>query len=642
LGDLRLIEHPEWFEPFVLHWMRLSKVNAEIWVSNALRYDTWEPVAVGEQFSTSVLDVFRVVYEILSFWERLQWQHTEAAEEHLFAELSASVCGCVHTFCQLTVEHILQVQRNHHGHRSHHGRGGVGGHGDATAAEPDMARFSDGALCTGLNNLAEAAKQLQILRREMKVEAVAESHLERARRSIEGHSGRLLEHRAVSVFRKTENALRHGMQALTADIATVIRPRLHGDLDAIIRGFNALQTPTSPSAFASTALSGLLDQEAFERVEDADEPESKVSAARWLLSLTSNLRIRQQRRTSKVDELQQDGYLNTLLMLFASELQHEHTVNMVAHDVFEVLLGCLADILLDYDAEAQRERIVPLMGALLSELQQFFHGDGDGVNMEVLDACADRTIKPLLRSCLYDVEDLITQYYQCAGTHFGNVIRAASGLAHGEDGIVDEASGRPILASRAVSATATPSGIVVRMRLSQRGLGGGKLSIRVLDVTGAPGGPTYLVVRVMPSFERKPYKAKTSSRAPAAKGRVPFDEVITLAHVRGGVVLEVRVKVGGTKVSKGTVVGEALIPVALLPELTLDQAITVPLSALSHHGRISELQHLIKQRAGMHREAKHFITEYPHLKAGGRTGKGQQTLGSPVVAPIKEADTTFA
>lgn len=61
-----------------MHWMVLSKTNGCKWIKNSLALDTWQPVDAvsGELYSTSVLDVFRALFDILDFWEKLKWPGT--------------------------------------------------------------------------------------------------------------------------------------------------------------------------------------------------------------------------------------------------------------------------------------------------------------------------------------------------------------------------------------------------------------------------------------------------------------------------------------------------------------------------------------------------------------------------------------
>lgn len=118
--QLRLSQYTQWFEPFVVHWIALAKTNGCKWIQSSIDQDPFTPIHDSELYSNSVLDVFTALYEILDFWDKIQWpgrpsssvklllmSHTdkEAAEEFLFDKLVDSVCTCVVYF----TEQLLKI-----------------------------------------------------------------------------------------------------------------------------------------------------------------------------------------------------------------------------------------------------------------------------------------------------------------------------------------------------------------------------------------------------------------------------------------------------------------------------------------------------------------------------------------------------
>ncbi len=137
LSSLLLSQYLRWFEPFVFHWILLSKKSSASWISNSIELDSWEPVREGDLYSTSVLDVFRALFEILDFWNKIQWPDAEVYVEHFFPPLAQSVCYCVKWYAENVrkkIESSVEVLS-----------------GDADFYITDR-------ICVGLNNLEEASE----------------------------------------------------------------------------------------------------------------------------------------------------------------------------------------------------------------------------------------------------------------------------------------------------------------------------------------------------------------------------------------------------------------------------------------------------------------------------------------------------
>jgi hypothetical protein len=242
LQDMELRHYYRWFEPFVRHFMELSKVNGSKWIRNSLQLDTWKPVdlAGGELYSTSVLDVYRALFDILDFWEKLKWPDAEAAEEFLFAYLADSVCACVGFYGDAVLEIKYPEE-----------------------TKPD--EFGDDGLfyfgksrIQALNNLEEALVKFGEVKDYMRVDEVAASHLRRAQAANENHSGRVLPHKALRYFDEAERRLRSAMQVLADSASRLICQRVNHDLVLIARGF--LHYSTDATAFVESSLSCMLDE----------------------------------------------------------------------------------------------------------------------------------------------------------------------------------------------------------------------------------------------------------------------------------------------------------------------------------------------------------------------------------------------
>lgn len=136
LSTLKLSDYLRWFEPFVLHWIFLSKKSSAMWISNSIEIDSWQPVREGDLYSTSVLDVFRALFEILDFWNKIQWPDRDTAEEHFFPPLAQCVCNCVKWYAE-NVRKKIELSLE--------------------SVDSDADFYITDLICVGLNNLEEAS-----------------------------------------------------------------------------------------------------------------------------------------------------------------------------------------------------------------------------------------------------------------------------------------------------------------------------------------------------------------------------------------------------------------------------------------------------------------------------------------------------
>lgn len=390
LQDMELRHYYRWFEPFVRHWMELSKVNGSKWIRNSLQLDTWEPVdlAGGELYSTSVLDVYRALFDILDFWEKLKWPDAEAAEEFLFAYLADSVCDCVGFYGDAVLEIKYPEE-----------------------TKPD--EFGDGGLfyfgksrVQALNNLEEALVKFREVKDYMRVDEVAASHLRRAQAANENHSGRVLPHKALRYFDEAERRVRSAMQVLADSASRHICQRVNHDLVQIAKGF--VHHSTNATAFVESSLSCMLDE--FDKAEgdlalelpkktlardaatessdnNSSEADSALDSDSGTEQTKTQKKKRQQKKkrkqaaagaansdgnTSSVGRararsfkhqktrlfrlrkhntqfqinLQRDGYLNQNLTLATVGLQYEATMDVVTGTIFRDIMHTLRDIVL--------------------------------------------------------------------------------------------------------------------------------------------------------------------------------------------------------------------------------------------------------------------------------------------------------
>lgn len=207
-----------------------------------LPYNSWEPVDAdsGELYSTSVLDVFRALFDILDFWEKLDWPDAEAAEEFLFAYLADSVCACVGFYGDALLETVFPQPTL----PEEFGAGGQ--------------FYYCKTRLQSLNNLEEALVKFADVYEYMRVDDVAASHQRRAQAANQNHSGRILPHKALRYFAEAEQRLRATMTCLVDTAAERVCDRVVSDVSAIAHAFS--HHADDAAEFVETSLSYMLDQ----------------------------------------------------------------------------------------------------------------------------------------------------------------------------------------------------------------------------------------------------------------------------------------------------------------------------------------------------------------------------------------------
>ncbi|EGD80813.1 hypothetical protein PTSG_11723 [Salpingoeca rosetta] len=66
----------DWFFPVLIKWLQLVASNSPTWIQRALEYDELQPITSDVQFSSSVVDVFRVLNDLRDVWTNLNFPPT--------------------------------------------------------------------------------------------------------------------------------------------------------------------------------------------------------------------------------------------------------------------------------------------------------------------------------------------------------------------------------------------------------------------------------------------------------------------------------------------------------------------------------------------------------------------------------------
>ena len=173
--ELKLADFQDWFFPFALDWIDQSEFWAKQLIDNCMELDVWKPVSANNWFSSSVVDVFRVVYEILDVWEQIDWLDQVAKEEVLMERLAEVLCSCIRHYIGRVSEKINPRYFE----------------GSDLKREVD-AFYVDDDLCVALNNITEVRTNVEKLFDFLELERVAEAHIDLVRDDAERLSGGIL------------------------------------------------------------------------------------------------------------------------------------------------------------------------------------------------------------------------------------------------------------------------------------------------------------------------------------------------------------------------------------------------------------------------------------------------------------------
>ena len=135
---MRLASYHQWFEPHVKGWLEHAHEAAIKLIDTSVAVDDWEPVTARAFYSSSVVDVFRVSYEMLEVWIRINWPDPVVRQEVFFVTLAKSVGGCI---CR----YIALVEAKAR---------------DSMMQDADATFFVPDAVCVAFNNISKVRTTL--------------------------------------------------------------------------------------------------------------------------------------------------------------------------------------------------------------------------------------------------------------------------------------------------------------------------------------------------------------------------------------------------------------------------------------------------------------------------------------------------
>ena len=99
-----------WFEPYVEAWLDETKLNSTTWVQNAIAIDTLVQSGGALIYSSSVVDVFRGLNDIVDVWKQLAWPG-DAVWSAGTGRLMGIVCGTALAFANAWQDRLVSSVR---------------------------------------------------------------------------------------------------------------------------------------------------------------------------------------------------------------------------------------------------------------------------------------------------------------------------------------------------------------------------------------------------------------------------------------------------------------------------------------------------------------------------------------------------
>jgi len=402
-------------------------------VGRAIALDQWCPVSESQLVSESSIDITRIVYEVVSMYQKLDWPDREANEEALFQLLADAVCASFRTY-SISIKDVC-----------------VGGHGDTTAAggggqtnprgrpsdtsagtvgsvaKDDEGSsgssgdfFLDDDTCVILNNLEFLSVRLHGLHKYMQVAEVAESHRRRAETAMRGHRGHIKPHGAVRLFHNANSHIQKCLISLGSYIADRICVRLQRDLEIIYSRFHAAAS-TSSDAESNVALGGARKRELDEAIDGlVSEQDDLRSALMQPQSQASRLSLFEwkplvqavtTRRAIKArdQQLKPDGYVYINLFLLASKTEYVETRNKVVECLWRKLMIVLGTVLSRQacDARTTADQLLGLTVDFNQQLTDFLADEGDGIPRDELERLTAVYLTPICTCFRMTSQDLV-------------------------------------------------------------------------------------------------------------------------------------------------------------------------------------------------------------------------------------------
>eukprot|EP00041_Stephanoeca_diplocostata_P028805 m.833047 g.833047 ORF g.833047 m.833047 type:complete len:1376 (+) comp23441_c0_seq12:990-5117(+) len=425
-SEVPLFAYLQMFEPFIVYWLRLSQMHVRQAIVTSVRDDELVPITADELISTSVLDVFRVLVEMVQFFNDLNWADKASAQKKLLPTLIDTVASSVRYYATSMRSKALENKR----------------------APQKPGFLVDDKLCCALNNIDEAVARFNYI-----CTTIYRDHIP---------PGSALDERCSELFAAVKTELATAQGDIMHFVAVGLRPRIKSDVQYML---HSARLPLSDAlTYVDTVLGPLLDDPeampaAHAVADDLAGPHNRKPSLleSFLPSVLVNMT---QKPDVPLPTPAHDGYLCRNLIRISANIANAATVNKVIYFIWEQILHVMRIAMLTakhplprvlrppgspyinksifgYDKPVPK-RSLPVdyqqhYSEILAFAQEhfimFFSDDGDGVPHDTLIHLAERVLAPVLTCADMPTADLIAHFLLRSSARHGAVIRRAEALA---------------------------------------------------------------------------------------------------------------------------------------------------------------------------------------------------------------------
>ena len=465
--SLELSDFQNWFFPFALDWIDESEFWAKQLIDNCMELDLWKPVSANNWFSSSVVDVFRVVYEILDVWDQIDWLDKVAREEVLMERLAEVLCSCVRHYIDKVSQRIDPRYFD----------------GANLKKEPG-AFYVDDDLCVALNNVTEVRGNVEKLFDFLELERVAEAHIELVRVDAERLSGGVLlegnrmrlysedddgangyampggggggiggrnrggggnnrlirPHPALKAFDLTYTKIDDYRMHLMGAISRAIASRVTRDVLLIFQR-------SGPGVEGCYKAVEMLNRGLLREVDELKLPSKRQTggvegnSGSGLFnspSIRQTVRNRKGGKEQRSSELREDGYLFVNLWIIGAKVgprfSDDETRNATLKAVWEAVVSGLTGMLCSFNSKGKGMQVFTaatwreLVAEALATFRLFFNSGGDGVELGVLDSVTALILTPVFAQFENETSTLVAHFVSLASKVLDSVVYPQLGL----------------------------------------------------------------------------------------------------------------------------------------------------------------------------------------------------------------------
>eukprot|EP00055_Hartaetosiga_balthica_P016427 m.103709 g.103709 ORF g.103709 m.103709 type:complete len:1497 (+) comp9100_c0_seq1:58-4548(+) len=586
LETLKLNSYWKQFEPFVRDWLVQSAANAEAMITRAVHHDSFQPVDKDTQqlFSSSVYDCYTILFDILDFWDKIDWPDVEVAEDVLFVALSSSICRVIRHYTDVLIDEVTSRHRN-----------------DDQQRKNSLSYTVPQYIYACLNNLSYALEKLVEIMEVMKVNEIEEEHNKKALNHNKNHTGKIKSHASVRRFASTKKRIVIAIKNISQIVAISLCARVKNDVVVIADGY---QRAKDQAGHIKKKLTGLLGFD--HHMDDGDDDVCECDEDRCLNARQEKMSKRTKAILESIDTHVMDkdtAYLYNAFESIMCNIQEADVIDVLLARVWQETMILLRTVFLKEVATTLQDprMLARFVFDLRANFKHFFVGDGQGLTPDTMNKISDKEFDPVLNMEKLRSSALVTGFFRvCSELQSDRIEHLIRGS---ESNIVVALEPRENVGAIRLSMQYFPDE--------------DRANIRILSAQALPSvSKIYLVIRFLSLFGENENKEETKHRGSGPV--VEFNHEYNIQNLKRcqQAALQIRVQYK-TKLSRqAIVIGEVLISPQRLHSLrhylVSGVRVTLPLFPLNYDGQPGWYQQYILTHPNVKddQQLKDFCNKY--------------------------------